>query len=773
MNLRKRIARAADIVPPLGVAAFLAMAAIVAVIALSGLPARVVLVGGSFGVLIALAVTLHARSTRRHLRAIHAAARQGSRDRRRILTALDELKAIAEAAPRGASSRVQTPPSGTTLGRATKSPGEGDGKRAEKHPKVDSVTPGATVTSVPKESLAPSLSGPTWHIPLNPSEGPQSLIDLRGGEIATELPVRGGGKLALELDLRSPSDKPRTGAASVRIEPLDTHRKPVSRDAQHLTVDYAPGQKKVVSIALPPETKSVRLGVASSSGVENLRIVNRIRVHEADGASLSGRDARDIRVAMIADSFTYNSLKYECDAVSLYPATWREQFEEHAPDLFFCESAWAGTAPDRPWRGQIYASNAWSRENRQTLLEILEYCRRRGIPTAFWNKEDPSHYDDRRHDFTRTAILFDHVFTTDENCVDRYRLELGAGSVSVLPFAAQPRLYNPISNGAARLPGVVFAGSWYGYHPARSAAMRTIFDGILSSGQELVIYDRYFGDPDPNHIYPEEYAHLTRPAVPHAELASVYKSYRYGLNFNTETRSPTMFARRVFELAMSGTVVLTNYSRGVERFFGDQVVFLDRQTGRLEALDADDYERMRTAALENVLEHHTYGIRMAQVFDRVGIPYRKADNRIDAYAHVESTLDIARAESAFQSMGTLGATLTLVPGSSVAPQDVQRLYMEGATGSTAVVGREFLGAELARVRANRAALVLGSEPINVASLRRAALHLSYVEGGVAVTSAEPYTFGSVERTVHRLYAPSQVTEGTVLDEGRFVQAYRI
>ena len=124
-------------------------------------------------------------------------------------------------------------------------------------------------------------------------------------------------------------------------------------------------------------------------------------------------------------------------------------------------------------------------------------------------------------------------------------------------------------------------------------------------------------------------------------------------------------------------------------------------------------------------------------------------------------------------MGTLGATLTLVPGSSVAPQDVQRLYMEGATGSTAVVGREFLGAELARVRANRPALVLGSEPINVANLRRAALHLSYVEGGVAVTSAEPYTFGSVERTVHRLYAPSQVTEGTVLDEGRFVQAYRI
>ena len=52
---------------------------------------------------------------------------------------------------------------------------------------------------------------------------------------------------------------------------------------------------------------------------------------------------------------------------------------------------------------------------------MLNYCRSRGIPTVFWNKEDPPHFDD----FIGAAKEFDFVFTTDADCVPMYREALG------------------------------------------------------------------------------------------------------------------------------------------------------------------------------------------------------------------------------------------------------------------------------------------------------------------------------------------------------------
>ena len=54
----------------------------------------------------------------------------------------------------------------------------------------------------------------------------------------------------------------------------------------------------------------------------------------------------------------------------------------------------------------------------------------------------------------------------------------------------------------------------------------------------------------------------------------VYKESEFGLNFNTVTDSNTMFARRVFELMASNTVVLSNYSKGVYRLFKDNVLYM-------------------------------------------------------------------------------------------------------------------------------------------------------------------------------------------------------
>lgn len=82
--------------------------------------------------------------------------------------------------------------------------------------------------------------------------------------------------------------------------------------------------------------------------------------------------------------------------------------------------------------------------------------------------------------------------------------------------------------------------------------------------------------------YPEKYLPYVNDGVEYRQIPDVYNEYEFGLNFNTITDSNTMFARRVFELMASNTVVLSNYSKGVYRLFGDNVVYLDGMilTGR-------------------------------------------------------------------------------------------------------------------------------------------------------------------------------------------------
>jgi len=330
-------------------------------------------------------------------------------------------------------------------------------------------------------------------------------------------------------------------------------------------------------------------------------------------------------VACIFDELSANGFEGCFAAHHLEPRRWREQFEEAAPEIFFCESAWHGLGSgDDSWRGRIPVSNRSADENRVELLEILAHCRALGVPSVFWNKEDPHHFEDRTHDFVATACEFDYIFTTAEECVDRYNSEYGRDDVRVLPFATNPTLFNPVDAGE-RSDRMVFAGSWYAQYEERRQAMETIFDGLLAQGFELEIYDRFSADRDPLHQWPRRFAPWVKPAVPHTGLAEVYKSSRFGLNFNTVTSSPTMFSRRVFELMSCRTLVVSNYSSGMERMFGDAVVFADCEPDRLAGLASDEIDALRDRALLQVLREHTYEDRWQTVLSALGYASRAAE----------------------------------------------------------------------------------------------------------------------------------------------------
>ncbi|MEK5478180.1 glycosyltransferase [Paenibacillus sp. FSL R5-0407] len=363
-------------------------------------------------------------------------------------------------------------------------------------------------------------------------------------------------------------------------------------------------------------------------------------------------DPKTLTVAMVVDEFTYESLNPECNAVYLSPETWRETLELHKPDIFFCESAWAGIDPDiREWRGKIYSSINFKNENRKELLEILQYCNEYGIKTVFWNKEDPSHYEDKVHNFVDTAVKFDYIFTTSEECVELYKKEYRHNNVFPLMFGVQPKHFNPIET-YERTNEVIFAGSYYRQHPNRCVEMNNIFNLILDKNIDLLIYDRQYYNNDDNHKFPEEYTEYIQPRLPYTKLDKAYKGSKYAININTETHSNTMFARRVFELMASNTLVISNYSKGLEKQFGDLLFLLkgsESDQQKLQLLHSIDYNQLRLKALRFVLNYHTYEERFSYILDSIGYKVIKKPLKVTVILLVTNEQELNEALALFSS----------------------------------------------------------------------------------------------------------------------------
>ena len=322
-------------------------------------------------------------------------------------------------------------------------------------------------------------------------------------------------------------------------------------------------------------------------------------------------------VAAILDTFTEYALRHEVDLVLVSPKSWRAQLERRRPVCLFVESAWRGN--NGVWRDRIVGYEGLE-DN--LLREVLEYCRSAGIPTVFWSKEDPPHFDN----FLGAAREFDHVFTSDADCVPRYREALGHDLIYVLPFAAQPRIHNPSrERGWPRYP-VCFAGSWVSRrYPERAEALKTLLDGAMPHG--LHIFDRNLARPEfgSDYRFPDEYHKAIRGTLTYDEMLTAYRCYDVMLNVNTITESPSMFARRVFESLACGTPVVSQDSMGMRKMLGEHVRVTrsaEETAGHIEELLGDEEARIREGhlAYRHVHENHTYRHRMNEVFCRVGLP---------------------------------------------------------------------------------------------------------------------------------------------------------
>ncbi|MFI2817177.1 glycosyltransferase family protein [Vreelandella piezotolerans] len=337
----------------------------------------------------------------------------------------------------------------------------------------------------------------------------------------------------------------------------------------------------------------------------------------------------------IMDEFTTGCFEQDVNLIQPRPDNWYALAEKYNPEFFFIESAWKGNYGSWQYRVADYANRPG-----HEIAHICQYAREKGIPTLFWNKEDPVHHQK----FMCSAKLVDHIFTTDANMKDSYQAKTGNPNVHALPFAAQPALHKPAPL-AGRKPRACFAGSWYGNrHAERGEAMRWLLQAANHHG--LDIYDRNYGTGI--FPFPEEYQAGIKGSLPYKELCDEYSRYRVFLNVNSVTDSPTMFSRRVFELMACGTPVVSTYAKGIENLFESDAVWLvhsqEEADDALQTLmtDNNEWRRRSLAGIREVFAKHTYAHRLNDIFDRLGIETRMATDpsiALIAEAHSQPELE--------------------------------------------------------------------------------------------------------------------------------------
>lgn len=315
------------------------------------------------------------------------------------------------------------------------------------------------------------------------------------------------------------------------------------------------------------------------------------------------------KIACIMDEFTFGSYAPEANLLQLTPQYWQRELEGFQPDLLFIESAWRG-------KHEIWGNKVGHKS--QELVAIVEWCKQHRIPTIFWNKEDPVHFET----FISTAKLFDHVFTTDFDCIHRYKAALEHDNVYLLPFAAQPSVNNPIEL-YPRKDAFSFAGAYYVRYPDRTRDLDDFLQH-LPQYKPVEIYDRNFGKEDPNYMFPQSYQPYIVGNLPYDQIDKAYKGYRYAINLNSIKHSQTMFARRAYELLASNTLTVSNYSRGIELMFGDLVLNSDsgqQIVERLNRIEQDSVfcRKFQLQALRKVLQNHTYQDRLGYILQKAGL----------------------------------------------------------------------------------------------------------------------------------------------------------
>lgn len=315
--------------------------------------------------------------------------------------------------------------------------------------------------------------------------------------------------------------------------------------------------------------------------------------------------------ATVLDTFSQDCFAPELAVVPVSRVDFHQAFEYYDPQFLLIESAWNGS--DGSWREQLVTPSG----PRPDVHHLITTARDRDIPVVFWNKEDPPHFEE----FLPVARLADYVFTTAGELVEDYVREVGHRRVDVLPFAAQPLLHHPFT-AEKRDREICFAGQYFAHKfPERREQMAILFPA--ATAHDFAIYSRELGN-DERHAFPSPYDQHVEGSLPYSQMVEAYRRFKVFLNVNSVIDSPTMCARRVFEISASGSVVVSAPTPAVSSFYAPDEVFTPADAAETSAvlgsLLSDDEVRYRSSlrAWRRTLTRHTYRHRVQKILAALG-----------------------------------------------------------------------------------------------------------------------------------------------------------
>ena len=390
---------------------------------------------------------------------------------------------------------------------------------------------------------------------------------------------------------------------------------------------------KEAYINIHPKTRSIRIAIRiygkGEVTITNFRIIQDFITSQntLKDNKLNLRPIKDIKMACIFDEFSMESFADEVTLLTFSPENWKKVLSQNKPDLLMVESAWRGNFGT--WEFQIGKYN--NNQANRSLKELIHWCKKNRIPTVFWNKEDPIHFEK----FIGAASLFDYVLTTDADMIYKYKEIVKHNKVYSMQFAANPKEHNPTMIDKKKINKISFAGSYYANrHPDRRKDM----DEMLRISKEfgLDIYDRNFerNKAGVSHFrFPGYLQENIVGTLKYNQINQAYKNYKLILNVNSVKQSPTMFSRRVFEGLACGTPIVSSYSTGIKKTFNDIVAISENTTDLKNQINelmsnTKTYRNVAMKGIREVFKHHTYKHRMKFILDKLQIKYRDEENEL-------------------------------------------------------------------------------------------------------------------------------------------------
>lgn len=295
-------------------------------------------------------------------------------------------------------------------------------------------------------------------------------------------------------------------------------------------------------------------------------------------------NSHNIKIALIVDDLTSTILESEATVRHLTPLNYKFILKFFKPDFVFTESAWIGKK--NAWKNRIASYPDMPNRNNKKLIQVINYAKKLGIPTIFWDKEGIDHFDR----FLDSANLFDRVYSVDNLWIEKFNLLNLNKKASLLPFFVSAKVHSP--DNIKKIDKFCFFGSHRrDIHKERKNIQQMMFETALPFGLE--IYDRNSNRKSKIFRFPDEYTKYVKPSIKYSEIGKYFSQYIGCLNVNTNSKSPTMCSRRVID-ALALQVPLISYHTPAMEQFRDFVFTFKTKEELHNILNKLKYETSKT-----------------------------------------------------------------------------------------------------------------------------------------------------------------------------------